>query len=155
MIPMIKNEHAFTLIELLVTVGIIGILASIAIPSFVEYRDRAYDSAAISDLRNFILAQEVYVNDNNDYLTCRDATCTSGLDSYGFSGPSSRTTIGATGATNIFTGETTWFMESFVGEGAGLTTISSQCSSGSGRRFTFTPNTSVITASNTAMSSCS
>ena len=61
------QEYGFTLIELLVAVAIIGILASIAIPEFNEYKKRAYDSAAISDLRNLKMAQEAYYVDNESF----------------------------------------------------------------------------------------
>lgn len=62
-----KNEKGFTLIELLVVVAIIGILAAIAIPQFAEYRRRAFDARAQSDLRNIMTAEEAYFVDHEAY----------------------------------------------------------------------------------------
>ena len=46
------NSKGFTLIELMIVIAIIGILAAIAIPNFIAYRNKAYCSAAESDANN-------------------------------------------------------------------------------------------------------
>jgi prepilin-type N-terminal cleavage/methylation domain-containing protein len=55
----------FTLIELLIVVVIIGILASIAIPKFANTKQKAYEAAMRTDLRNISSAMESYFSDNN------------------------------------------------------------------------------------------
>ncbi len=58
------DHRGFTLIELLIVVVIIGLLATIAIPMFDGVRQRAYNSAVVSDLHSAALAIEEYFSDN-------------------------------------------------------------------------------------------
>lgn len=62
-------KKGFTLIELLVTIAIVGILAAQAIPLYNQYRVRAFNSAAQSDLRNLKTGQEAYFIDFKTYST--------------------------------------------------------------------------------------
>jgi type IV pilus assembly protein PilA len=62
-----ESEGGFTLIELLVVIIIIGILAAIAIPVFLNQREKGYDAQAKSDVRNIATLQETFLTDNNEY----------------------------------------------------------------------------------------
>ncbi len=46
---MLASDKGFTLIELMIVIAIIGILAAVAIPNFIAYRDKSYCSAAEKD----------------------------------------------------------------------------------------------------------
>ena len=92
-----KDSKGFTLIELMIVIAIIGILAAIAIPQFSAYRKRGYNSAAQSDLKNAITAQEGYFVDNQTY-----ATSTSDLTSYGYQ-QSANVTVSITAGQDAYT----------------------------------------------------
>ena len=64
-----EDEKGFTLIELLVVILIIGILAAIAIPTFLNQKSKANDSAAESLARNAATAMETYATTNNGGYT--------------------------------------------------------------------------------------
>jgi type IV pilus assembly protein PilA len=69
---MLKLRKGFTLIELLIVVVIIGILAAIAIPKFANTKSKAYVTAAKSDLRNLVTAEEAFFADSSAYTTVID-----------------------------------------------------------------------------------
>ncbi len=54
------NKKGFTLIELMIVIAIIGILAAIAIPNFIAYRNKAYCSRAESDAANVLAGIACY-----------------------------------------------------------------------------------------------
>lgn len=69
----VKNHSGFTLIELLIVVAIIGILAAIAIPNFLQAQVRAKVSRVASDMRTIAQANDIYQVDNNFYLPSADS----------------------------------------------------------------------------------
>ncbi len=77
-----KNIRAFTLIELLIVVAIIGILAAIAVPNFLNAQMRARVSRAVADERNLSTALESYRLDNNHYPSASQAGGTTRVTIY-------------------------------------------------------------------------
>ena len=87
-----EREDGFTLIELLVVIIIIGILAAIAIPVFLNQRQKGYDAQAKSDARNVATMEESYLTDYNAYIA-GDPTTTLAAQGFKKSGNVSAITV--------------------------------------------------------------
>jgi type IV pilus assembly protein PilA len=87
---MAKKDKGFTLIELLVVVIIIGILAAIAIPVFMNQRKSAMDAGVKSDLRTIANEAEMYYVNHQEYPA--DASAASGAG---------KLTLTSTGGTSV------------------------------------------------------
>ena len=76
--PRDERDAGFTLIELLVVVVIIGILAAIAIPVFLNQRNAARNASVESDIRNIATVMETYYTQNDAYPTAAAQLVSSG-----------------------------------------------------------------------------
>jgi type IV pilus assembly protein PilA len=89
-----RGDEGFTLIELLVVIIIIGILAAIAIPVFLNQRKKGWDAAVKSDLKNMATAQETYNTEHFTY-TLDDTKLTDPAIGFKYSNDSNYTTPSA------------------------------------------------------------
>jgi prepilin-type N-terminal cleavage/methylation domain-containing protein len=60
------NKKGFTLVEIMIVVAIIGLLAAIAIPSFVSARTKSQTNACINNLRQIDGAKDQYALENDN-----------------------------------------------------------------------------------------
>ena len=62
-----QRPKGFTLVDLFIVLACIGVLAAIAIPQYMAYKDRGHNEAARSALEDAVTAQEAYYVDNSIY----------------------------------------------------------------------------------------
>jgi type IV pilus assembly protein PilA len=75
------REDGFTLIELLVVILIIGVLAAIAIPSFLNQKSKASDAAAKELAHTAQIAEETCATDHSGlYASCNSASILAGYE---------------------------------------------------------------------------
>jgi Tfp pilus assembly protein PilE len=80
-----KDMKGITFLELITAIGVVGFLATFAIPQFAAYQQRSCDQVAKSALRNAGMAQEAFYLDTNTYtgrtgdLTSRGYTTLDGV----------------------------------------------------------------------------
>jgi type IV pilus assembly protein PilA len=130
-----QDERGFTLIELLVVILIIGILAAIAIPSFLSQKSKATDSSAKELARTAETTAETYATDHNgEYNWGTSAQGVAELHAYE---PTIQTSAGSGNA---------WLSEATGGASSYKVTATSI----SGHTFSITKSAGVVTRTCTA-----
>ncbi|RZD16051.1 MAG: prepilin-type N-terminal cleavage/methylation domain-containing protein [Candidatus Acididesulfobacter guangdongensis] len=72
----LKSQKGFTLIELLIVIAIIGILSAIAIPTYLNYVNRAKDSEAHTNLGAIFTSETAFAATNSVYISAGNAEST-------------------------------------------------------------------------------
>ena len=96
-----KNAKGFTLVEIMIVVAIIGLLAAIAVPNFVQARQTARTNSCINNLRLIDAAKEQLALEDN--LEDGDAVAGADLDPY-LKGGWDETTCPVSGANDYTAG---------------------------------------------------
>jgi type IV pilus assembly protein PilA len=112
-----RTDEGFTLIELLVVIIIIGILAAIAIPVYLNQRQRAFDASAKSDLRVLAQFEETYATNTTQYgdLPQLDADGNIARPSPGVTVTVVKFTATSYCLSAQHAADTTWFYDSMAG----------------------------------------
>ena len=103
-----RNKKGFTLIELMIVIAIIGILAAIAIPNFIAYRDKSYCASVEQDAGNILAALSCYFSEPNN-LQCSTTTSLIQDETCGFSLNNATATELNASLTQTGTGNDAWW----------------------------------------------
>ena len=130
-----RAEDGFTVIELLVVVLIIGILAAVALPSFLNQKNKAIDASAKELAHSAQIAAETYATDHNGSYSGLTAAGLTQYDStIGTSSANGPYVVAVTNATatgyTVTTATATGNEQFSITHSAGLTTRSCSPSSG-------------------------
>jgi type IV pilus assembly protein PilA len=111
-----EKDKGFTLVELLVVMIIIGILAAIAIPVFMNQREKARDTAARSDVSTLGKEIATYYVDAQDALAAGDVTITDGQyfvdgNAVGLASDGITAAVLTPGSTDVVEASTSWCVE--------------------------------------------
>jgi prepilin-type N-terminal cleavage/methylation domain-containing protein len=64
----VRSQRGFTLMELMISVGIIGVMATIAVPNFLSYQARSRRSEAYTNLAGLARAQKAFQAENDQFV---------------------------------------------------------------------------------------
>src|SRR5262245_14836657 len=76
---MLGSQRGYTLLELLVTMAIVMILAASSVQAFNSYRKRGFEAVAITYMRQWPAAQELYLVDTGHYADADETLADFGL----------------------------------------------------------------------------
>src|SRR2546426_6344643 len=84
-----RDQKGFTLIELMIVVAIIGILAAIAIPNFLQYQARARQSEGRTNLGGIFVSETAFLGEQGRYGSFQEIgfTLASATNRYTYRGP--------------------------------------------------------------------
>ena len=139
-----EKDKGFTLIELLVVIIIIGILAAIAIPVFLNQRKKAVDAGIKSDLRTVATQMETYFTDNQAYVAVTANAATTPSITVGTGGTAVALTKGDVVSVVLNTAGDAYCIYGYNADGTG----------GSTAGFTYKSNSGGLVAGAAAANGC-